>query len=277
MNRAERRKRVRVFDMDGTLTKLVPGGYEAYADAHAAGLALKLGLPAQTVIGGYAVARLQIAANPNSYGWDVAGKRVAPALVDHFVAVQVTACAFLEAWGEDPSRWEAHLNALYAEHYLKLSTEFRPEMMEVFREIRERGDGLHIVSNSDPAKIVTRFKDLGPEADWIHPLIVGFAKKMIVTGEQARVLPGFPRAVWFERDHYKVALDAVLAQHPGSTYEDMDVIGDGFELDGLVPLGLGARFFLLEGPNTPEYEKEWLRGDPSLGRVITNLREVLDD
>jgi ClpP class serine protease len=55
--------------------------------------------------------------------------------VDHFVAVQVTACAFLEAWGEDPSRWEAHLNALYAEHYLKLSTEFRPEMMEVGRSL----------------------------------------------------------------------------------------------------------------------------------------------
>ncbi len=273
MNRAKRRSGMRgaVFDMDGTLTELAPGGYEAYAAAHAVGLAKLLEADPEQMIVAYAQARTMIERNPNAYGWEIGGRIVAPALVDHFVAVGACACAVLRDRGEDPLAWEGRLQQLYGENYLCLATVFRPEMTEVFDELRRRKFPFAVISNSNAAKIGVRFAGAGIEA----PPVVGNARKMSLTGEATLFMQGCPRTVYTDRGLYEAALGHFLQEHC-LEYVDLHVVGDGLELDGLVPVLNGATFDLLEGPNTPDYEKDWLRADPARGRVITDLRAVLD-
>lgn len=269
---------VYVFDFDGTCTMPVTGADEAFLTAHYTGLATLLERDPNWMREQYAAARAKIAADPSTYGWVINGQIVAPALVDAFVAAQVCAQLVLSGLGHDIETWEQRLNALYQEHYLVLETTFREEMLEVFQTLRERGIPFYIVSNSDPAKVQQRLTVLGDAAEWINPLVRGFAKKFVVTpesnyGRTRMLFKGLRRPISLQKQHYYDVLDAILEAHD-TTWDKLTVIGDIAELDLAMPVSQGARGVLMMGPNTPDYEIEWALGHKRT-KVIRNLRQAI--
>ena len=278
MKMSKRRVPVRVFDFDGTLTVPAVGGEEAFTNAYLLDFAGLVNKPLAALTEEWKKTRAKISADPNTYGWVVEGLMVAPALVDAFVAAQVTAQTILTRMGHDLDVWRKPLEGLYQAHYLKHTTVFRPEVLEVLLGLQGRGEPFYIVTNSDPAKVRQRLTVFGHEADWIGTRVRGFAKKYVVTSGPESVpetihFYGLERPVFLRKQHYHDVLGHILAQHD-ATWTDLVVIGDIAELDLALPVHLGARGKLILGPNTPDYERRWAESHPRVA-VITNLREAL--
>ena len=105
----------------------------------------------------------------------------------------------------------------------------------------------------------------------------GFAKKFDLEpaweGAPAELeIPGLGRPVLLRRRTYHDMLAKVLAE-AGSTFEELTVVGDIFELDLALPLALGAKIGLVRGPRTPQYELDFVRSHER-GRVIEDLSEI---
>lgn len=267
-----------VFDFDGTATIPVPGGDEAFLLAHQTGFAKHVGMTVEWAAEQYASARRMIAADPNTYGWQVGGRLVAPALVDAFVEAQVCAQVVLKDMGEDPERWRGRLDTLYQDNYGTLVTAFRPEFLPTLSSLRARGVASYIVSNSNPVKVRERLEGLGEEGAWVHGVVHGFAQKYIVTSGPGLVpewmnFPGLDRKVWLRKEAYYNVLLGILGSH-GAQWEDLVVVGDIAELDLTMPVELGAQGYLVLGQNTPAYEKRWAEWHPRV-QCIDRLDQVL--
>lgn len=274
-------KRLVIFDMDGTCTVEDPGAREAFADAHATGLAQMLGCSPELIRQRYGEVRKEMGLYPDSYAWQHAGLYVAPALVDGFVDVQVRAQRTLASLGENVVAWDEKLGQLYQENYLKLTTSFRPDLLPTLDALRNRGVEVYIVSNSDPKKIAVRLEALGGKGRWIKERVKGFARKFLVTNDIATLPESIidlhpKRPVWVHRGHYHRVLVELLKEH-NVTWSQLVVVGDILELDGLVAVLEDAQMALIRGEHTPQYEINWLNADPRRGRVIDSLTEVLDE
>ena len=269
-------ERVIIFDFDGTCTVPTTGADESFLHAHQAGFAELLGKTPGWAEAVYAQARLLICANPEHYGWEINGQIVAPALVDAFVEAQVCAQIILKKLGEDVQSWEVRLNELYQKNYLLYQTVFRPELLTVFRELRALGTPFYIVTNSDPAKVQKRLEALGDDAQWISPLVRGFAKKFLVTPGPENVpeytfFPGLHRPVKLRKQHYYDVLTGIMEVHQVS-WNKLTVIGDIAELDLAPPVAMGSYGHLVLGPNTPIFEKQWAETHPRVS-TIHDLRQ----
>lgn len=266
------------FDWDGTCTELDLDSDEAFFVAHQTGFAELAGRPVEWVREQYAAARALILGDPDAHGWVRDGHIVAPATVDVFVFARVCAQFVLGQMGERIDAWDARLNALYQEHYLLSQATIRPELLEVFRTLRDRSTPFYIVTNSDPNKVRTRLGPLGDDADWIRPLVHGNAQKYVVTSGPDCVpmstrFPGLRRSVLLRKEHYYNVLVSLMRRH-NIPWSKLRVVGDLAELDLAMPVMMNAQGCLMTGPNTPAYERQWAQEHPRV-RLITNLREAI--
>ena len=85
-------------------------------------------------------------------------------------------------------------------------------------------------------------------------------------------LPGLDRAVLLRRRNYFEIIREVLAE-AGSSFEELVVVGDIFELDLAMPLSLGARVGLVTSSRTPTYERAFVTAHPR-AKLIESLAEV---
>lgn len=267
-----------VFDFDGTWTRTVAGADEAFAAAHAAGLARLTDSSASWMTTAYADALKKIVADPTSYGWNISGRIVAPATVDGFVKARVMAQIVLGGMGQDPADWNDRLDRLYQENYLVYETELRPELLEVLHTLRAAGTPFNVVTNSDPEKVCKRLAVLGEEAKWINPLVRGFAKKFIVTSGPETVpehifFPGLERPIFLRKQHYYNVLEEIANENDLSM-DRLVLVGDIAELDLVMGVTLGAQGYLMLGDDTMSYERHWAEEHPNVS-TITDLRQIL--
>src|SRR6185503_11542990 len=85
-------------------------------------------------------------------------------------------------------------------------------------------------------------------------------------------IPGLERAVLLRRKAYHDILATVLAE-AGSSWEELVVVGDIFELDLAMPLSLGARVGLVTSPRTPAYERAFVTAHPRAA-LIEDLSQI---
>jgi len=79
--------------------------------------------------------------------------------------------------------------------------------------------------------------------------------------------------VFTRRTCYYNVLKSILDEH-GVGWDQLSVVGDIFEFDGLLPWMLGAQVFIMLGASTPEYERAWFKTQDRIHAVV-NLTQVL--
>ena len=84
--------------------------------------------------------------------------------------------------------------------------------------------------------------------------------------------PDLSRPVLLRRRRYHEILAAIVAAS-GSTFADLCVIGDIFELDLAMPLALGARVGLVTSSRTPDYERAFVTSHPR-ATLIEDLSQI---
>lgn len=271
-------KDVFIFDFDGTCTLETEEGKKAFMSGYIADFAAMLDKSVAEVTIHMTDARIRIKQDPSEYGWAIDGKIIAPALVDAFVEAEVCAQIVLKDLGESLSDWTERRNALYRNNYMKYKTDFRPELLDVLRELRDEGHPFYIVTNADPAKVQTRLEELGEDAEWIKPQVRGFAKKYIVTDgptfvPEAIQFPGLNRPIFLRKQHYYDILETIRSEQEVG-WRDLTVVGDIAELDLALPVALGAFGVLILGPNTPAYERVWAENSGNHTDTINNLWDI---
>lgn len=270
-----------VFDWDGTCVVPTAEGEEAFRRSYITDFALRFDLERARVENWFEVLLGTARADPNTYGWVIGGRIVAPTDVDVYVRMQVPAQMLLGELHPDKSidDFREVLDDLYQAHYMKCAVQIREETVEVWKALRDAGIPFWVVTNSDPEKVRKRLTEIAPEvADWVAPLIRGFAKKFEVTDgppcvPQHTYFGDLRRMIHLRKQRYYDVLTTILTES-GVAWSGLRVIGDIAELDLGLPVEMGAYGLLIRGPNTPQYELAWAEAHPRV-QIINNLREVL--
>jgi len=142
------------------------------------------------------------------------------------------------------------------------------------------GSRTWIVTNSDTHAVAGKVAALDREAPgvaWLTSRVRGFARKFDVddgwTGAPGEMtIPGLERSVLLRRRSYFEIITEVLAE-AGSSFAELVVVGDIFELDLAMPLALGARVGLVTSSRTPDYERAFVTAHPR-AKLIEDLAEI---
>jgi hypothetical protein len=273
-----------VLDFDGTMTDAEAEG-RPFRDGYLEDLALLVGRkPGDPELEQIAVdAEAALAAAPASHAFMWMGRAVAPATVDPYLRMVPIAHAILDRFGAIPSaedRGRLLGSVLYKYNYAKTLGRpvFRAGAGDLLRSLG--GTRTWIVTNSDTHAVAGKIAALdrdAPGVAWLTSRVRGFARKFDVddawTGAPGELaLPGLDRAVLLRRRAYHAILEEVLAE-AGSSFEELVVVGDIFELDLAMPLALGARVGLVTSPHTPDYERAFVTAHPR-AKLIDDLAEV---
>ena len=273
-----------VLDFDGTMTDAEAEG-RPFRDGYLEDLAMLVGRP----IGDPEILALadeveaELAAAPASHPFLWMGRAVAPATVDPYLRMVPIAHRILDRFKAIPSaedRGRLLGSVLYKYNYAK--TLGRP----VFRAgagamlAALSGTRTWIVTNSDTHAVAGKVAALdrdAPGVAWLTSRVRGFARKFDVddtwSGAASELsIPGLERAVLLRRRAYYEILNDVIAE-ADSSWEELVVVGDIFELDLAMPLALGARVGLVVSSHTPAYERAFVSAHPR-GRVIEHLSEI---
>jgi hypothetical protein len=273
-----------VLDFDGTMT-----------DAEAEGEPFRIGYLEDlcTLVGRAAGDRevtaiaeevdRELAAAPERHPFLWMGQAVAPATVDPYLRMVPIANRVFDHFGVMPSaveRGRLFATVLYKYNYAKTLGRpvFRAGAGECLRRIIDRP--VFVVTNSDTHAVASKIHSLEGDYPGVARLaagVRGFARKFDLDPQWDGVaaelrLPGLERPVLLRRRRYHDMLAEVLAQ-AGSSFAELTVVGDIFELDLALPLALGARVGLVRGPRTPQYELAFVGAHPR-GRVIDDLLEI---
>lgn len=225
----------------------------------------------------------ELAAAPAAHPFLWMGNAVAPATVDPYLRMVPIAHRVFDAFGVMPNqvdRGRLFGTILYKYNYAK--TLGRP----VFRRgageclLRMADRPVFVVTNSDTHAVAGKIASLDQEHSGVARLtsrVHGFARKFDLEpawdGVAAELrIPGLDRPVLLRRRTYHDMLAAVLAE-AGSSFAELTVVGDIFELDLALPLAMGAKVGLVRGPRTPQYELDFVSQHPR-GRVIEELSEI---
>jgi hypothetical protein len=273
-----------VLDFDGTMTDAEAEG-RPFREGYLEDLAWLCGrLPGDSEV--LAIAdqvETELAAAPASHPFLWMGRAVAPATVDPYLRMVPIAHRILDRFGVIPSaedRGRLLGSVLYKYNYAK--TLGHP----VFREGAGKmlaslaGSRTWIVTNSDTHAVAGKIAALDREAPgvaWLTSRVRGMARKFDVDDAWAgapseMTLPGLARAVLLRRRNYFEIIREVLAE-AGSSFEELVVVGDIFELDLAMPLSLGARVGLVTSSRTPDYERAFVTAHPR-AKLIENLSEI---
>jgi hypothetical protein len=273
-----------VLDFDGTMTDAEAEG-RPFRDGYLEDLALLVGLAADdpTVRAIADEVEAELAAAPASHPFLWMGRPVAPATVDPYLRMVPIANRILDRHRAIPSaddRGRLLGSVLYKYNYAK--TLGRPVFKSGAGAMLKALDGTHtyIVTNSDTHAVAGKVAALDREAPgvaWLTSRVRGFARKFDVddnwTGTPGEMtIPGLERSVLLRRRAYFEILREVLAE-AGSSFQELVVVGDIFELDLAMPLSLGARVGLVTSSRTPAYERAFVTAHPR-ARLIEDLSEI---
>jgi hypothetical protein len=273
-----------VLDFDGTMTDAEAEG-RPFRDGYLEDLALLVGLAADD-----ATVRLiadeveaELADAPASHAFMWMGRPVAPASVDPYLRMVPIAHRILDRHRAIPDADDrARLlgSVLYKYNYAKTLGHpvYRPGAGAMLKALA--GTATWIVTNSDTHAVAGKVAALDREAPgvaWLTSRVRGFARKFDVddtwTGAPGEMtIPGLDRSVLLRRRSYFDILTEVLAE-AGSSFADLVVVGDIFELDLAMPLALGARVGLVTSTRTPAYERVFVTGHPR-AKLIEDLAEI---
>lgn len=273
-----------VLDFDGTMTDAEAEG-RPFRDGYLEDLALLVGRPADDAhvreLADEVEAELAAAPHSTPFVW--MGRAVAPATVDPYLRMVPIAHRILDEYGAIPNaqdRGRLLGSVLYKYNYAKTLGHpvFRPGAGAMLSALS--GTATWIVTNSDTHAVAGKIAALdrdAPGVAWLTSRVRGFARKFDVdegwTGAPGEmVLPGLKRSVLLRRRSYFEILQKVL-EEAGSTFEELVVIGDIFELDLALPLALGARVGLVTSPRTPAYERAFVTAHPR-ATIIEDLADV---
>ncbi len=273
-----------VLDFDGTMTDAEAEG-RPFRDGYLEDLALLVGLAADDaeVRAIAEQVEAEIAAAPAAHPFLWMGRPVAPATVDPYLRMVPIAHRILDRYGAIPraeDRGRLLGSVLYKYNYAK--TLGHPVFRSGAGAMLKSLDGTRtwIVTNSDTHAVAGKIAALDREAPgvaWLTSRVRGFARKFDVddswTGAPGEMtIPGLERSVLLRRRSYFDILTEVLAE-AGSSFEELVVIGDIFELDLAMPLALGARVGLVASARTPDYERAFVTAHPR-AKLIEDLSEI---
>lgn len=273
-----------VLDFDGTMTDAEAEG-RPFRDGYLEDLALLVGRPTDdpTVRKIADDVEAELAAAPHTTPFVWMGRPVAPATVDPYLRMVPIAHRILDEFGAIPSpedRGRLLGSVLYKYNYAKTLGHpvFRPGAGPMLSSLA--GTATWIVTNSDTHAVAGKVAALDREAPgvaWLTSRVRGFARKFDVdegwTGAPGEmVIPGLNRSVLLRRRSYFEILQQVIDE-AGSTFEELVVVGDIFELDLALPLALGARVGLVTSSRTPTYERAFVSAHPR-AKLIEDLAEI---
>lgn len=273
-----------VLDFDGTMTDAEIEG-RPFREGYLEDLALLVGLapddPIVRVMADEVEAELLAAPASHPFVW--MGRPVAPATVDPYLRMVPIAHRILDTFGAMPSavdRGRLLGSVLYKYNYAKTLGHpvFRPGAGAMLKSLT--GTRTWIVTNSDTHAVAGKVAALDREAPgvaWLTSRVRGFARKFEVddgwTGAPGEmILPGLDRTVLLRRRSYFELLQQVV-EEAESSFDELVVVGDIFELDLAMPLALGARVGLVTSERTPEYERAFVTAHPR-AKLIEDLAEI---
>jgi len=273
-----------VLDFDGTMTDAEAEG-RPFREGYLEDLALLVGLaPDDASVRAIAdEVEAELAAAPASHAFMWMGRPVAPATVDPYLRMVPIAHRILDRHRAVPSaedRGRLLGSVLYKYNYAKTLGHpvFRTGAGAMLRSLA--GSRTWIVTNSDTHAVAGKVAALDREAPgvaWLTSRVRGFARKFDVddgwTGAPGEMtIPGLERSVLLRRRSYFEIITEVLAE-AGSSFAELVVVGDIFELDLAMPLALGARVGLVTSSRTPDYERAFVTAHPR-AKLIEDLAEI---
>jgi hypothetical protein len=271
-----------VLDFDGTMTDAEAEG-RPFREGYLEDLALLTGASIEDVTKIADEVEDELARMPASHPFLWMGRAVAPATVDPYLRMVPVAHRILDRYNAIPShedRGRLLGSILYKYNYAKTLGHpvFRSGAGEMLAKLG--GTPTWIVTNSDTHAVAGKVAILdrdAPGVAWLTSRVRGFARKFDVddswTGAPGEMtLPGLERAVLLRRRAYYDILHEVV-QEAGSTFDELVVVGDIFELDLALPLALGARVGLVTSTRTPEYERAFVTAHPRAA-LIDDLAQI---
>lgn len=271
-----------VFDFDGTLTDAEAEG-APFVRGYIEDIARLVGkAPDDPTIATHAADVIaQIVADPSRHAFMWGGHAVAPASVDPYLRMALVADVIFDrhqAFMTPRDREPLLRSVLYRYNYEKTRSVFRPGARALLAGLS--GQRVHVVTNSGTAHVRGKISELDAntgDVAWLAEHVIGDAGKFIVEPEFAALpasltIPGLERPILLRRRSYYDVLSRVLASE-GSTFGDLTVVGDIFELDLAMPLAMGARVILMKNHATPPYEAAYVASHPN-GRVAETLAEA---
>ena len=264
-----------VLDFDGTMTDAEQEG-GPFRAGYLDDLATLCGAPLSEVMELASRFVIEVAADPQSYGWLFQGHIVAPAAVDPYLRIMPVARKIFDHYGaftDEGDRTRLLDGILYKYNYPKTLNVFREGAAEVLAALE--GTATYVVTNSHTEHVRAKIARLG--VDWLVERVYGRAKKYVVDDDFTQVrehmlLPGLSRPVLLRRSCYHEVLGKLLAEN-GKDWSELLVVGDIFELDLALPLEMGSRVGLVVNEFTPSYEKDFLREHPR-GLLMEDIREI---
>lgn len=273
---------VLVLDFDGTMTDAEAEG-RPFREGYLDDLAQLVGAEVSDVTQIADEVEAELAAAPASHPFLWMGRAVAPATVDPYLRMVPIANRILDRYHAFPGaedRGRLLGTVLYKYNYAKTLGHpvFRPGAGDMLANLG--GTPTWIVTNSDTHAVASKIAALdrdAPGVAWLTSRVRGFARKFDVddawTGAPDEMaVPGLERAVLLRRRGYFEILRDVLAE-AGSSFEELVVVGDIFELDLAMPLALGARVGLVTSSRTPAYERAFVTAHPR-AMLIEDLAQV---
>ena len=271
-----------VLDFDGTMTDAEAEG-RPFREGYLEDLALLTGASIDDVTRIADEVEDELAKAPASHPFLWMGRPVAPATVDPYLRMVPVAHRILDRYKAIPSaedRGRLLGSVLYKYNYAKTLGHpvFRAGAGEMLAKLG--GSLTWIVTNSDTHAVAGKVAALdrdAPGVAWLTSRVRGFARKFDVddawTGAPGEMtIPGLDRAVLLRRRNYFDIL-ADVVKEAGSSFEELVVVGDIFELDLALPLSLGARVGLVTSSRTPAYERAFVTAHPRAS-LIDELAEI---
>ena len=271
-----------VLDFDGTMTDAEAEG-RPFREGYLEDLALLTGADVATVTAIADEVEEELARAPASHPFLWMGRPVAPATVDPYLRMVPIANRILDRYNAVPSQQDRGRllgSILYKYNYAKTLGHpvFRPGAGEMLAKLG--GSSTWIVTNSDTHAVAGKVAALDREAPgvaWLTSRVRGYARKFDVDDEwtgaaSEMTVPGLERTVLLRRRAYYDILRDVLAE-AGSSFEELVVVGDIFELDLAMPLSLGARVGLVTSARTPAYERAFVTAHPR-AKLIEDLAQI---
>jgi hypothetical protein len=271
-----------VLDFDGTMTDAEAEG-RPFREGYLEDLALLTGASLADVTAIADEVEDELAKAPASHPFLWMGRPVAPATVDPYLRMVPVAHRILDRYDAVPSHTDRGRllgSILYKYNYAKTLGHpvFRPGAGEMLAKLG--GTPTWIVTNSDTHAVAGKVAALDREAPgvaWLTSRVRGFARKFDVDdawlgAPSELTIPGLERNVLLRRRaYYEILADVV--KEAGSSFNELVVVGDIFELDLALPLSLGARVGLVTSSRTPAYERAFVTAHPRAA-LIEDLSQI---
>lgn len=275
-----------VLDFDGTITDAEEEG-QPFRDGYLDDIAVLTGKERTEIDPLAKQFEAEIAKNPQANGWIFSGKIVAPASVDPYLRIMPIARKILDhydAFTNEQDRTRLLDGILFKYNYQKTTIAFKPGAAEVLLSLEQSDVNLYIVTNSHTKPVQKKVQTLHEQLEGNGSLlglvdrVHGRAQKYVLdqTFDQLPEkleLSNLERPIFLRRRFYFEVLEK-LRKKVGATWEEVQVVGDIFELDLALPFKMGAQVALMVNEFTPEYEKEFLKSHQR-GQLVHSVSEIL--